>query len=147
MTETIDNLGIPEKRIKGAESFNTWGSPEWRDLYESDALAWADNEIRMLNFHLNENPQARQDVQTRDLLYRWRNAYLAEYNSPPPGRPVEEELEQEFRRVYLEALDRAYEGKSEEEKQVALRKFRGFNIRRKSMLEYKRTLRADIRGY
>ncbi|MCJ7805683.1 hypothetical protein MUP46_03515 [Patescibacteria group bacterium] len=147
MTETIGNLDIPDKRIKGAESFGTWGSPDWRDLYEGDLLAWADNKIRMLNLHLRENPQVTEEVQTRDLLYRWRNAYLAEYNSAPPGRPVDERLEDGFWQVYLTALEEAYKGKSDEDKQAALSKAKGFNTRRKNELEYKRTWQGDIEEY
>lgn len=92
MSEQID---IPAERIASAEGFNTWGSPEWKDSYASDPLAWADNQIRMLNKDLEENPNKPSAIEDRDVLFQWRNAWLGEYNSQGRNK-VDPKMEEAF---------------------------------------------------
>lgn len=100
-------IDLPTERIKEAESFGTWGSPEWRDLYASDPLGWADNQIRMVNRILQEKPDNHERIAERDILYRWRNAWLIEYNSSGRTR-IEPELHEAFLAIYLPTFEEAY---------------------------------------
>ncbi len=127
-----EQLDIPAERITGAENFKTWGSPEWRDLYAGDPLAWADNQIRMLNKSLKENPDDLRAVEDRDVLFQWRNAWLGEYNSQGRNK-VDPQLEEVFQTRYQEAFEEAYRDKSEEEKAKAKVALEGWKTRRSQL--------------
>ena len=129
MSEQID---IPSERITGAESFNTWGKPEWKDLYAGDPLAWADNQIRMLNKDLKDNSDNNPGaIEDRDVLFQWRNAWLTEYNNQSLGiKKVPSQIEEAFQQRYEKAFEEAYKDKSEEEKAEAKARLEGWKVRR-----------------
>lgn len=128
MSEQVE---IPGERIKGAESFHTWGSPEWRELYASDPLSWADNQIRMLNKALQENPNDPVKVEDRDILFQWRNAWLGEYNNQSLGtNKVEPQLEVAFQQRYTRAFEEAYKDADKEKIAKAKASFEGWKTKR-----------------
>ena len=134
---TSEETTIPESRIKGAEAYSTWGGEHsWSDHYARTPRDWADNEIRSYNQDLEKNPGDIILIKKRDTLYRWRNAYLSEYNSFAPVRPVKKDLDEEFEILFLEALNSNYK-EDEEGKAKAMRKYNAFKDSRKHDIELK----------
>lgn len=127
----LDSSIIPPDRIQSARNYGVWGETAWRDLYASDQLAWADNEIRMLNKVETDDPNSFDQKKTlqRDTLFQWRNGYLGEQTSAV-GKKMDPKLEAEFQQYYTQAFEIAVKDFSPEEIESARRQLEGFQKRR-----------------